>query len=139
MLTYFLAIILHGNFEGPHYCLSPCWWCCWQWACVCQFFLQVEDQVWVSFWLRHCRNTRELQLLSKHPHCIRRREEDARAILDFSLYLPPDKHVHLRVARQGDGAPWRCLSIAPGETLCGWCGRGCPPLRKTLGVPHLDT
>ena len=103
------------------------------------FFWQVEDQVWVSIWLRHCRNRRELQLLSKLPRCIRHREEDAEAILDSPLYLPPDKHVHLRVAGQGGGTPWICLSTAPGETMCGWCGRGCSPLPKTLGVPHLDT
>ena len=55
--------------------------------------------------LGHYRNTRELQLLSKQPYCVRHREEDAEAILDSPLYLPPDKHVHLRVAGQGGGTP----------------------------------
>ena len=38
--------------------------------------------------LGHCCNVRELQLLTKQPHCVLHREEDAEAILDPPLHTP---------------------------------------------------
>ena len=50
-----------------------------------------------------CCNERELQFLSKQPHCICRREEDAEDILDPPLHLPPYERGRIRGAGRGVG------------------------------------
>ena len=42
--------------------------------------------------------TGELEPLSKYPHGVRRRKENAEAILYLPLHLPPDEPYHLRGA-----------------------------------------
>ena len=60
-----------------------------------RFFQQVEDQAWVEMCLMHCRNTRELHIISEQPYCIHSREKNAEAILDPPLHLPPYEHGHI--------------------------------------------
>ena len=49
-------------------------------------------------YLRYLRDAGELQILLKQSYCICRREEDAEAILDPPLHIPPDEGIHLRGA-----------------------------------------
>ena len=68
--------------------------------------------------LGQCRNARELHLLSKQPHCIRHKEEDAEAILYPPLNFPSDGRGNLWGAGRGvrplgDGC-LQCLGIPRG-------------------------
>ena len=48
--------------------------------------------------LGYRRDVGELELCSKHLHCVHRREEDAKDILYTPLHLPPDKPDYFWVA-----------------------------------------
>ena len=54
--------------------------------------------------LGHCRNYRELQILSKQPHCVRYKEEDSKSILNPTLNMTHDKRGHLQGAGQSVGS-----------------------------------
>ena len=83
---------------------------------------QVEDQARTAMCLRHRRNAGELQLLLEKIYCVCPWEEDAEAILNPPLYLPPDEGIHLRDARRcmwtlGYGGLQR-LGMPRGPSVC---------------------
>ena len=67
------------------------------------FFRQVDYQARLAMCLVQCRNTSELQSISKEPHCIFFSKEDDEAVLDPPLHIPPGECVRLRGAGQGVG------------------------------------
>ena len=72
--------------------------------------------------LGKCRNARELQLITKQPHTVCHREEDAEAILDPTMHLLPDERSSLG-CMTSHRAPWIWQSPVPGETTgFGVCG-----------------
>ena len=65
------------------------------------FLRKVEDKARSAMCLRYFRNVGEIELHSKHPHCIHCGEEDDKAFLYPPLHLPPDKPEHFRGACRG--------------------------------------
>ena len=51
--------------------------------------------------LEHRHDARELQILLKQSYCVCHLEEDAEALLNPLLHLPPDEGIHIWGARQG--------------------------------------
>ena len=62
---------------------------------------QVENQAQMAMCLRHRRNAGEHQPLPKQLYRVRHQEEDAEAILDPLLRLPPDERGHLQGSVRG--------------------------------------
>ena len=72
---------------------------------------QVEDQARAAMCLGHFHNARVIQLFAKQPHYVRRREEDAEAILDPYMPPPPPPRTNVVISGVQDEA-WGLLEMA---------------------------